>query len=417
MPADADQATIEKESTTRPCKGASSKQFNYQITDLNKVDKFRLLASFVWERLYMKNKSIALFAPNLFGGGAERIISILASDFSKQGFSVDLLLGKAIGSYLKDIPSTVNIIDFDCVNVMSTLPHLIKYLREQKPDVLFSSQMHSSTMALWAVKISGVHTNVIIRQPTMLQPAFKKNSLSSKLRQKLLLWSAKRWSHMVVATSQVMADEFISLSRVSPDRVVVIYNPLPVADIRQKSVEPLDHHWFKEGQPPVVLAVGRLVPVKDFQTLIKAFALVRKEVDARLVILGEGPLRADLEQLVKGLNLDSYVQMPGFTENPFQYMKRSKVFVLSSLWEGFPNGMIEAMACSANIVATNCDGGAAEILEHGKWGRLVGVRNSEELSGGIIDVLKSTDLPETTRRAEHFAVGEVIGRYIKAFEI
>lgn len=364
----------------------------------------------------MANKNIAVFAPNLSGGGAERIIAILATGLSKRNYVVDLLLGKAIGPYLRDIPSSVNVVGFDCEKVLFTLPHLVSYLRKRKPDVLFASQMHSSTLALWAVKIAGVGTKVIIRQPTMLQPAFGRRTPGAALRQRLLLCSANKWAHKVVVTSKDMADEFSALSKVSADNIAVIHNPLPIAKIHLKSQQSLDHSWFEEGQPPVVLAVGRLVRVKDFHTLIEAFSLVRTEFDVRLMILGEGPLRAELEQLLKKLNLENDVQMLGFVENPFQYMKRSKVFVMSSLWEGFPNGMIEAMACGANVVATDCDGGTAEILGYGKWGKLVPVQNTKRMAASIHNVLLSTDLPNTKERAEHFDLDTIVDEYTQLFE-
>lgn len=336
-------------------------------------------------------KKIALFAPNLNGGGAERIISILATYFSEKGFSVDLLLAKATGPYLEDIPKSVNIINFNCKKVSFSLVKLISYLNKKKPDILFSSQMHSSTIALWAVRISGVATKVIIRQPTMLRPTYESKSLNDKFREKLLLWSAKKWGYKIIVTSQAMADEFIAMSNISPDKLSIIYNPLPIKKIKNKSKEPLEHPWFQKGQPPVILATGRLVKVKDFQTLIKAFAITKEKFDARLIILGEGPLRSELEQLINNLNIKSYVEMPGFAENPFQYMKHSKVFVMSSLWEGFPNGMIEAMACGTNIVATHCDGGTGEILEHGKWGELVPVQNPQKMAEAINKAIMKND--------------------------
>lgn len=363
----------------------------------------------------MLNNNVAFYAPNLAGGGAERIVSILAKHFAELDFTVDLLLGKAAGPYLNNIPSAVNVFNFDCEKVLFTLPQLVSYLRKNKPGVLFSSQMHSSIIALWAVKIAAVDTKVIIRQPTMLRPTYEKKSLRSKLRQKLLFWSARKWAYKVVATSQVMADEFISLSNIDPKKIAIIYNPLPIAEIRQNSEQPVDHPWFQVGQNPVILAVGRLVYVKDFQTLINAFSLVRNEVDARLMILGEGPLRADMEKLVVRLGLEDYVQMPGFDQNPFKYMKRSKVFVISSLWEGFPNSLIEAMACGTHVIATNCDGGAAEILEHGKWGQLVLVQNSKDMAKNILNVLQTDNMPSAQERADNFVVDDIVKKYATLF--
>lgn len=336
-------------------------------------------------------KSIAFFSPNLTGGGAERIISILTTHFSKNKFSVDLLLADATGPYLKKIPKEVRTINFNYKKVLFCLPKLVNYIRKEKPDILFSSHMHCSTIALLAVIISGVPTKVIVRQPTMLQPWYEKQSFNSKIRIKFLLWLAKRWAYKVVVTSKIMADELLSISNIPPNKISIIYNPLPIKHIQEKSNELIDHPWFQKDKPPVILAVGRLVYVKDFQTLIKAFSIVKEKTDARLVILGEGPLEKELKQLIESLGIKSYVEMLGFAENPFQYMKHSKVFVMSSLWEGFPNSMIEAMACSTNIVATNCQGGTAEILEYGKYGALVPVRDPQKMAEAINKALMKND--------------------------
>lgn len=356
-------------------------------------------------------KKITLFAPNLEGGGAERIISILAIYFSEKGLPVDLILAKASGPYLKNIPPTVNIIDFKCKKVILSLPKLIKYLRTEKTEILFSSQMHSSSIALWAVKISGVNTKVVIRQPTMLRPAFEKKSFRNKITEKILLWSAKKWAYKIIVTSKVMFDEFIKITKISSDKLSIIYNPLPIETIQERSKELLQHPWFQEGNPSVILAVGRLVHVKNFETLIKSFSIVKKKIDTRLVILGEGPLRQNLEQLIENLDIKPYVEMPGFVENPFQYMKCSKVFVMSSLWEGFPNGMIEAMACGTAIIATDCEGGASEILEYGKLGQLVPVQNHIKMAEAIIYAIESTSLPNTKKKISDFSMNKIAMRY------
>lgn len=365
----------------------------------------------------MSNKeSICIFAPNLAGGGAERVVSILASQFAENGYKVDLILANAVGPYLANIPDSVNVIDLNCKKVLLSLPKLVKYLRIYQPSMLFTSQMHSSTIALWAVKLAGVKTRTFIRQPTMLRASYDNKSWNSKLRQKAFLTTA-RLADKVIVTSETMAKEFQSVSKVPKDKIEIIYNPVPIKEIEIKSFEPIEHTWFKKGKPPVILAVGRLTTVKDFETLIKAFAIVQEEKPAHLMILGEGALRAKLEQLVEKLDINEVVQMPGFVENPYKYMKHADVFVLSSLWEGFPNGMIEAMACGTAIVATDCDGGASEILEHGKWGALVPVGDEQLMARAILKKLNSEDIQNTVERAENFSVDIIFEKYYKAFGI
>lgn len=361
-------------------------------------------------------KKICFFAPNLLGGGAERVISILSSHFAENGYKVDLVLANAVGPYLANIPDLVKVIDLKCEKVLWSLPKLVKYLRIHQPDIMFTSQMHSSTIGLWAVKLAGVKTRVFIRQPTMLMPFHDNKSWASKIRQRVFLTTANL-ADKVIVTSDAMAKEFLSLSKVLKSNVEIVYNPVPIKEIENKSLKRIEHSWFKKGEPPVILAAGRLAAVKDFQTLIKAFAIVKKATPAHLIILGEGTLRNELEHLIEMLNISEFVQMPGFVENPYQYMKNADVFVLSSLWEGFPNGMIEAMACGVAIVATDCDGGTSEILEYGKWGKLVPIKSEVRMAKAILETLAADNLPNVLERVDSFSIESIREKYINIFGV
>lgn len=363
-----------------------------------------------------KYKKIALYAPNLSGGGAERIISILAEGFSKKGYKVDLLLVKATGPYLADIPESVRIIDFDCSRTLFSFPKLVSYLREEQPDILFSSQMHSSTVALWANKLVGVKTRVFIRQPTMLMPSHAVTSLASKARRKIFLKTAML-ADKIIVTSEAMVKEWKIYSNIPLKKMEIIYNPVPFDKIKEKSQVFIDHPWFKEGEPPVILAIGRLVAVKDFNTLIKSFYIVQKTTSVRLIILGEGELRGELEQLVMSLGVAGKVKMPGFVDNPYQYMNHASVFVLSSLWEGFPNGLIEAAICDVPVVATDCEGGTSEILEQGKWGELVPVADEALMAKSILKILAKKSVPNFFERKNLFSAESICERYINVFGV
>lgn len=176
---------------------------------------------------------------------------------------------------------------------------------------------------------------------------------------------------------------------------------------------PLEHPWLGEGKPPVILGVGRLTPQKDFSTLIHAFAQVRTVRDCRLVILGEGELRAELEQLVASLGVQDSVQLPGFADNPFAWMSRVRLFVLSSRWEGLPNVLIQAMACGAAVVSTDCPSGPDEILEGGKWGKLVPVGDVEALAEALSENLQVLDVVNSIERAMFFNVENAINAYLR----
>jgi glycosyltransferase involved in cell wall biosynthesis len=203
------------------------------------------------------------------------------------------------------------------------------------------------------------------------------------------------------------------------EKIKVIYNPVITPELFARAEEPLDHPWFRPGEPPVVLGVGRLTQAKDFPTLIRAFALVRKERPARLMILGEGEERPKLEALVRELRLEEDVALPGFVDNPYKYMKRAAVFVLSSRWEGFGIVLVEAMALGTPVVATDCPSGPAEILENGKWGRLVPPGDPEALAKAILDTLEGgvSRVKATTNVQKRFSMIAIVEQYLKVLGV
>lgn len=359
---------------------------------------------------------ICFFAPNLEGGGAERIIAILASHFSNEDFKVDLLLTQVSGPYLDDLSPKVNVINLQCGRALTSLPKLIKYLKSQRPHILFTSHMHFSTVAIWAAKSARASTKVVIRQPTMLNLSYEKTSLSSHLKQKVFIASSY-FADKIIVSSEAMLRDFKKVAKIPTNKLQIIHNPIPIQVIIESSKEPLEHSWFQPGEPPVIIAVGRLVAVKDFTTLIKAFSIVEKSLPSHLLILGEGPLRPELTNLINCLGLNNKVSMPGFVSNPYKYMKKSKVFVLSSLREGFPNSMVEAMACGIPIISTQGDGGAKEILENGKWGQLVPVGNENMMAEAILKAFEPSNDVNTLQRAKDFSIDIIIKKYRQSFDL
>jgi glycosyltransferase involved in cell wall biosynthesis len=215
----------------------------------------------------------------------------------------------------------------------------------------------------------------------------------------------------IICVSNGVAQELINKYHLPKSKIQVIYNPVVAQDMFKKAEEPLDHPWFQPGQPPIILGVGRLTAQKDFETLIKAFALVRNKTETRLMILGEGPERTKLEQFVKQLGLENDVSMPGFVDNPYKYMKRSSVFVLSSRWEGLPTVLVEALALGLPVVSTDCPSGPAEILENGKWGRLVPVGAPKALADAILAAMND-ERGKGVERAKEFSLDKIVNQYV-----
>ncbi|MGC8979219.1 glycosyltransferase [Caldisericum sp.] len=364
-----------------------------------------------------KVETIAFYLPSLEGGGAERVVVNLISKFAENDFVIHLLLASAKGPYIREIPSKVRIFNFKASHLLFSLPKLIQYLKAEKPDVLLSSLSHANIVAIVAKNISKDDAKLIIREDNTPSQERKNNhSLKVKLIP-LLVKNYYPMADFVVAVSEGVKDDLVNFVKVPSEKVKVIYNPVISPELFEKAREPVDHPWFISKEHPVILGVGRLTKQKDFPTLLKAFALVRKEVDARLVILGEGKERQNLEKLAKELGISEYVWMPGFVDNPYKYMSKASVFVLSSIYEGLANVLIEALALGVPVVSTDCPSGPREVLEDGKYGKLVPVSDVEALKNAIIETLSSgNDLKDNCSLKEHlqrFTIDKVANEYIE----
>jgi glycosyltransferase involved in cell wall biosynthesis len=184
-----------------------------------------------------------------------------------------------------------------------------------------------------------------------------------------------------------VAADLVALCGLVPTSVVVLNNPVVTPEVVRMRAEPVEHPWLGERRVPTLVAVGRLIPQKDFATLLEAFALVRRQREARLVVLGEGPLRPELEDLAERLGVSGDVSMPGFVANPYPSMAAADAFVLSSRWEGSPGVLIEAMSCGTPVVATDCPSGPRQILQDGRHGRLVPVGEPRAMADALLEAL------------------------------
>lgn len=343
-----------------------------------------------------RNKKLALFVPFLGGGGAERVMLDLARGFSGQGIEVDLVLAKAEGPYLGRVPSNVKIVDLNVGRVLFSLPKLVAYLRKERPQAMLSTLVHANVAALIAKRLSCVPVRTVVREAIVLSEDLLAEGLSARSRivREVKLSFIKyvySWADGIIAVSQGVADDLVESLRLPDGRVQVAENPIVTPQLFMESEENLEHPWFKRGACPVILGVGRLAEQKDFTTLIKAFALVRQKIEVKLVILGEGPERTNLNRMINELDLDEHVELLGFVDNPFKYMANASVFVLSSLYEGLPGALIQAMAVGTPVIATDCRSGPGEILERGKYGTLVGVGDFEGMAKSIIEILEDED--------------------------
>jgi glycosyltransferase involved in cell wall biosynthesis len=358
-------------------------------------------------------RTVAIFTAHLGDGGAERAMLKLARGLADRGIPIDLVLSRAHGDYLADVPDRVRVVDLGAGRVLACLPRLVGYLRRERPAAMLASLNYVNIVALWAKRLARVPTRLIVNEQNTLSLDAPH---SVRRRHRMLPALAARfypWADGIVAVSQGSADDLARTARLSPDRIEVIHNPIVTPELRDLAAEPVEHPWFAPGQPPVALAVGRLSAQKDFRTLIRAFGLVTQEREARLVILGEGSERPALEGLVRDMGLEGRIDLPGRVRNPYGFMSRAGVFVLSSRYEGLPSVLIEALFCGVPIVSTDCPSGPVEILQAGRHGRLVPVGDIAALAAGIEDALDGRVSPPDEESWLPYEQTAVVGRYLE----
>ena len=358
----------------------------------------------------MKEK-VALFVGSMGGGGAERAMLDIGRGLAQRGFIVDLVLMQSTGPYLADVPESVRVVALNTDGLLATLPALMNYLRRRRPRVLLSTLPTCNALALLARVQLRRELPVIVR----LAAHFSMDFATSHLRGRIALSVERalwRFADAVVTNSNAVADDLKHIAPGITPRVRVIPNPVVWPDLPARAAEPVDHPWFRDGQAPVVLAAGRLHPNKDHATLIRAFALVSAVRDARLVIIGDGAERDRLFALARSLGITCKVQLPGFQCNPFAWMARAGVLVLSSIVEGAANVLVQAMACGTTVVSTDCPGDSREILGDGAWGTLTPVGDHRALAVAISDAMDHPTAPRELKcRASDFLAKSSISAY------
>ena len=363
-------------------------------------------------------KKLAVFISFSGEGGVERMVSTLIQAFTERQYEVDLLLIKARGGHLQALPEAVNKIKLGSDHSWLTLWPLIKYLRKEKPTALLAVKHRAIMVALIARRLAGVETRIVGRLGTNVSTALK-----GKGRFRTWLWhrsmqSVYPMADLLIPVSNGVADDIEAISRIDRGKLRVIRNPVVTPQTHQLAEAPLTHPWFEGGQPPVILGAGRFTRQKDFPTLIRAFALLRRKQVCRLVILGKGGDQASCRELAQALGVADDVDFPGFDANPFRYMRRASLFVLSSAWEGSPNVLAEALAVGTPVVATHCPSGPFEILQNGKFGPLVPVGDEQAMAAAMGETLANPLPADTLRQAvAEYSAERSAKRYLQALHI
>ena len=397
-------------------------------------------------------RRVCILIPSLAGGGAERVTLALASGLLERGHEVDLVLRDLVCDYPGYVPGGARLFFLSRPGksedqsgsrplpirpqplVPATPPTRLRfprlalapavpwkqwpllastslprwaaatamYLDRNRPDAILAIMTPAAVAATLAACVAHHPVRIVASQRNVFKTTreFRRACLSYP------------YADAAVAVSRGVASELGRLSGMPRNRIHTIYNPVVSPNLFRKACEPIDHPWLNGRGPPVVLAIGRLHKQKDFATLLTAFALLLRQRCARLLVLGRGPLLANLQSLTHELRIGNHVEFFGFVENPYAFLARASLFVLSSRYEGLANVLIEAMACSCPVVSTNCRFGPDEILEGGRWGELVPVGNPEALAGAMARALDNPPRRRGLRaRASFFSVEKAVVRY------
>ena len=356
---------------------------------------------------------IGLFIPNLRGGGAQRVALNLAKGLCNHGTDVNIIVVKKKGLLAEKVSRKIRVINLNATRTLASIPKLVLHIWCTGYDSLISFMNYANICAVIASYLACRSHHLVLTEHTTVSQSFRNMNLRySNLRRMLMRLSYPHANHVIAVSKGAAKDleEFIGISN-----VCYIPNPISVDEISSiKKNRSLPHPWFEEAEP-TILAAGRLTKPKSFSTLIRALSRIQSRGrSCRLIIIGEGEVRDDLETLIRNLDLEDTISLPGFVDNPYEFMREADVFALSSRWEGFGNVLVEAMACGTPVVSTDCPNGPAEILENGRWGHLVSVGDDRLLAQAILDTLD--DPPVTpdrlVERAKDFSPEKIAEKYL-----
>ena len=357
---------------------------------------------------------IALLLPDLAGGGAERVVALLAGEFAQRGYPVDLLLGRAEGPFRDAVSAAVNVHalvgrawprNAACLAPAMVLG-LRRYLARTNPAVLMSSITGANLVACAVKFLSRSNVQLVIREA----------NTSANRRSALRTWACRRLypqASAFIGNSMGVVEDLIRDLNVATDRVHLIHNPIDLDYLQREAQSPSPHTWFDDGGPPVVLGMGRLTEQKGFDVLLSAMAELTRRRPARLIVLGEGPEAESLRRQARALGISHLTQFVGFQVNPYSWLGRCDVFCLPSRWEGFPQTLVEALALGRRVVASDCHSGPREMLQGGRYGLLVPVDEAEPLAEAISWALDQPhDSAMQLARVEDFDLAAQAQKYL-----
>jgi glycosyltransferase involved in cell wall biosynthesis len=348
----------------------------------------------------MRPLKISILTHDLSGGAFTNICPSLVRGFQELGVDCNLVILSATAEELAKYPD-LPIVTLNVKRTAFSLWATVRYLRAYQPDIILPMPWYFNIVAIWAKYLSGAKTKVIIGEQNIISlEASIEHRAQLRLRflPILMRYTYPYGNGLVGVARDVITDLVEDLKIVAKIPMRVIFNPIDPPRVEKLAKESIAHPWFQTSEIPVIVTAARLAKQKQLDNLLRAFALVVEKTPARLIILGEGPLRLELENLCQELDIKASVWMPGYDPNPYRYMAKCDLFVLASAWEGSPVALQEAMAAGAAVLVTDAPGGMKDIIDDGKFGMMVPTGDRDALAAGMLQILTQPELKQHYRQ-------------------
>ncbi len=361
---------------------------------------------------------IACFFATSGHSGVDRAMKHLIPAILDRGYPVDLLHVRKHGPYIEAKLPGLNIIDLGSKHVYPSLPAVVRYLKREQPFVMLSDKDRVNRTAIFSKWLAGVNTRLVLSSGTTISIDLASRDWLDRWLQRTSMGKLYPYADEVIVTSKGVADDMADYTGLARNRISVVPSPVVASTLFTDKLPRPDHPWFQPGEPPVILGVGELGHRKDFATLIRAFAGVRKIRNCRLVILGKGKQHEMLLALAEELGLSEDVDLAGFQPNPYAFMQHAAVFAFASLWEGLGFVLIEALAVGTPVVSTDCPSGPREILQEGKYGALIRLGDDQQMAKEIINALDNPLSKETLQEAaKAYEIETSTSAYLASFDL
>lgn len=347
----------------------------------------------------MTQPRIACFIATSGHSGVDRAMRHLIPAMARRGYAVDLLKVRKHGPELDDLPEGVRVIDLGSSHVYNSLPAVVRYLRRERPAVMLADKDRVNRTALLARKLAGVDTRLVLSSGTTISIDLAHRGAFERWLQRTSMGKLYPYADQVIVTCEGVADDMSAYTGLPRHLIQAVPSPVVPQSLFDQAQPRPDHPWFAPGELPVIVSVGELGARKDFATLIHAFAKVRQQRPCRLVLVGRGRQREELQALAESLGVAEAVDFPGFQPNPYAYMAHAALFAFTSRWEGLGFVLIEALAVGTPVVSTDCPSGPSEILQGGKYGPLVPVGDADTLAAAMLTTLNHPPAADFLREA------------------